>query len=101
MGTRKPSNSTLPAPRPSPRIIRPPEMLSSMEICNISGGRMILGLGRGAGKVEFEGFRVPMDESRERFVESARMILEGLETGFCELAGRFVSQPRAAIRPAH
>jgi alkanesulfonate monooxygenase SsuD/methylene tetrahydromethanopterin reductase-like flavin-dependent oxidoreductase (luciferase family) len=28
------------------------------------------------------------------------MILEGLETGYCELDGRFVSQPRAAIRPA-
>src|SRR6058998_2581121 len=32
---------------------------------NISGGRMILGLGRGAGKVEFEGFRVPMGEIGE------------------------------------
>src|SRR5207248_524844 len=78
--------------------MRVAEQISMLD--NISGGRMILGLGRGAGKVEFEGFRVPMDESRERFVESARMILEGLETGYCELAGRFVSQPRAAIRPA-
>src|SRR5207248_6002022 len=48
---------------------------------NISGGRMILGLGRGAGKVEFDGFRVPMGESRERFVEYAQMLLEGLEKG--------------------
>ena len=78
--------------------MRVAEQISMLD--NISGGRMILGLGRGAGKVEFEGFRVPMDESRERFVESARMILEGLETGYCELDGRFVSQPRAAIRPA-
>jgi len=67
---------------------------------NISGGRMILGLGRGAGKVEFEGFRVPMDESRERFVEAAQMLLEGLEKGYCEFDGRFVRQPRADIRPA-
>ncbi len=67
---------------------------------NISDGRLILGLGRGAGKVEFDGFRLPMDESRERFVESAEMLLRGLETGWCEYAGKFVKQPRAAIRPA-
>ncbi len=67
---------------------------------NISGGRMILGLGRGAGKVEFDGFRLSMDESRERFVESAQMLLEGLEKGYCEFDGRFIRQPRTDIRPA-
>jgi alkanesulfonate monooxygenase SsuD/methylene tetrahydromethanopterin reductase-like flavin-dependent oxidoreductase (luciferase family) len=61
---------------------------------NMSGGRLILGLGRGAGKVEFDGFRLSMDESRERFVESARMLLGGLETGTCEHAGAFVNQPK-------
>ena len=49
---------------------------------HISGGRLILGLGRGAGKVEFDGFRLPMDESRQRFVESAEMLLTGLERGW-------------------
>ena len=67
---------------------------------SISGGRLILGLGRGAGKVEFDGFRLSMDESRQRFVESAEMLLHGLETGYCEYKGQFVHQPRAAIRPA-
>jgi alkanesulfonate monooxygenase SsuD/methylene tetrahydromethanopterin reductase-like flavin-dependent oxidoreductase (luciferase family) len=66
----------------------------------LSGGRLILGLGRGAGKVEFDGFRLPMDESRGRFVESAEMLLRGLEQGTCEYAGTYVKQPRAAIRPA-
>jgi alkanesulfonate monooxygenase SsuD/methylene tetrahydromethanopterin reductase-like flavin-dependent oxidoreductase (luciferase family) len=66
---------------------------------NISGGRLILGLGRGAGKVEFDGFRLSMDESRQRFVESAEMLLRGLETGYCEYDGVFVKQPRADIRP--
>ena len=47
----------------------------------LSGGRVILGIGRGLGRVEFEGFRVPMDESRTRFVESAHMLLRGLEDG--------------------
>src|SRR5262245_39976555 len=67
---------------------------------NLSYGRVILGLGRGAGKVEFDGFRLAMDESRDRFVESARMLIEGLERGYCEYAGDFVRQPRADIRPA-
>jgi alkanesulfonate monooxygenase SsuD/methylene tetrahydromethanopterin reductase-like flavin-dependent oxidoreductase (luciferase family) len=67
---------------------------------NISGGRMILGLGRGAGKVEFDRFRVPMDESRERFVESAEMLLRGLEQGYCEYDGQFIKQPKADIRPS-
>jgi len=67
---------------------------------NLSGGRLILGLGRGAGRVEFDGFRQKMDDSRRRFVESAEMVLGGLETGYCEYDGEFVKQPRAAIRPA-
>ena len=67
---------------------------------NISGGRLILGMGRGAGKVEFDGFRLPMDESRARFVEAAEMLLRGLESGYCEYDGTYIKQPRAAIRPA-
>ncbi len=67
---------------------------------NISGGRMILGLGRGLGRVEFEGFRVPMDESRGRFTEGAKMILDGLEKGYCEMDGEIIKQPRRDIRPA-
>src|SRR5712691_7390410 len=35
--------------------MRVAEQISMLD--NISGGRLILGLGRGAGKVEFEGFR--------------------------------------------
>ena len=67
---------------------------------NISGGRMILGLGRGLGRVEFEGFRVPMEESRARFTEGAKMILDGLENGYCEMDGEVIKQPRRDIRPA-
>ncbi len=66
---------------------------------NLSNGRMILGIGRGLGRVEFDGFRVPMDESRERFVESAEMIIEGLEQGFVEYQGDFVRQPKRNLRP--
>jgi alkanesulfonate monooxygenase SsuD/methylene tetrahydromethanopterin reductase-like flavin-dependent oxidoreductase (luciferase family) len=66
---------------------------------NLSGGRVILGIGRGIARVEYEGFRVPMDTSRERFVEYAGIVLEGLERGCVELDGRFVQQPRRELRP--
>ena len=54
---------------------------------NISGGRVILGIGRGAGKVEFDGFRLDMGESRERFVEAAQAVLGALETGEMDFQG--------------
>lgn len=78
--------------------LRVAEQVSVLD--HLSGGRLLLGLGRGAGRVEFDGFRLAMDESRERFVEAAEMLLRGLETGWCEYAGTYVRQPRAAIRPA-
>ena len=67
---------------------------------NISGGRVILGIGRGAGKVEFDGFRLDMGESRERFVEAAQAVLGALENGYMEYDGAFYKQPRKDIRPA-
>ncbi len=77
--------------------IRVAEEISMLD--HISEGRLILGMGRGAGRVEFEGFRVPMDESRERFVEAAQMMLAGLEQGYCEFNGKHYKQPRKDIRP--
>lgn len=67
---------------------------------NLSGGRMILGIGRGLGRVEYDGFRADMNESRERFIEYADMILTGLERGYVEYEGKFLTQPRRDIRPA-
>ena len=66
---------------------------------NMSNGRLILGLGRGLGRVEFEGFGVDMNESRAIFVESAEMLLQALETGVAEFHGTHVQQVRRAIRP--
>ena len=66
---------------------------------HMSNGRMILGIGRGLGRVEFEGFGVRQDESRERFVEYAQLVLEGLEKGYCEFHGKYVEQPRRDLRP--
>lgn len=67
---------------------------------HLSEGRAILGLGRGLGRVEFEGFRAKMNESRRRFVEYTEAIVSGLETGVMEYNGEFYQQPRVDIRPA-
>jgi alkanesulfonate monooxygenase SsuD/methylene tetrahydromethanopterin reductase-like flavin-dependent oxidoreductase (luciferase family) len=77
--------------------VRVAEQIAVLDI--VSGGRAVLGMGRGLGRVEFEGFRVPMDEARARFDESARLIMDGLETGFVELDGAIYQQPRRALRP--
>jgi len=66
---------------------------------HLSNGRYILGLGRGAAYAEFEGFGVPMEQSRQRFIEATEMILDGLERGFCEYDGEFIQQRRRDIRP--
>lgn len=66
---------------------------------HVSGGRAILGLGRGLGRVEFENFRVEMGESRGRFTEYTEAIVNALESGYIEYDGEYYKQPRAAIRP--
>src|SRR5262245_13307737 len=77
------------------RVVEQASMLDHM-----SGGRLIFGIGRGLGRVEFDGCRRPMEESRGRFVESAEMVLRALEDGHCEQDGRFIRQPRTPVRPA-
>jgi alkanesulfonate monooxygenase SsuD/methylene tetrahydromethanopterin reductase-like flavin-dependent oxidoreductase (luciferase family) len=77
--------------------VRVAEQVSLLD--HVSGGRLLLGIGRGAGRVEFEGFRVSMSESRERFIESAQALLPALESGTMEYEGKYVRQPRVAIRP--
>jgi alkanesulfonate monooxygenase SsuD/methylene tetrahydromethanopterin reductase-like flavin-dependent oxidoreductase (luciferase family) len=67
---------------------------------HLSNGRLILGLGRGTGKVEFDGFRTEMGAARQQFKESAEAIFSALETGVMEYHGDFVDQPRVELHPA-
>ncbi len=66
---------------------------------HLSGGRAVLGLGRGLARREYEGFGIEMGESRERFDEASRMIVDALESGFVEGAGPYYPQARTEIRP--
>src|SRR2546421_8999319 len=66
---------------------------------HLSGGRAIMGMGRGLGRREFVGFRVEMGESRRRFTEYSEAILDALETGVMEYDGELYKQPRIDLRP--
>jgi len=67
---------------------------------HLSNGRVLFGMGRGLARCEYAGFGIPMDESRDRFDEAARMILDALDTGVIAGDGPYFPQPRTTIRPA-
>jgi alkanesulfonate monooxygenase SsuD/methylene tetrahydromethanopterin reductase-like flavin-dependent oxidoreductase (luciferase family) len=77
--------------------IRVAEEISVLDI--LSGGRVVMGVGRGLGAVEFDGFRLDMAESRQRFVEYAGAISECLETGIMQANGKLHQQPSVEVRP--
>jgi len=66
---------------------------------HLSEGRVILGMGRGAARREFKGFRTDLADSREMFDEAAVIIMKGLETGFVEADTKWYKQPRVEVRP--
>ncbi|MGI9053029.1 MAG: LLM class flavin-dependent oxidoreductase [Ilumatobacteraceae bacterium] len=66
---------------------------------HLSNGRAVLGIGRGLGRIEFDGFRLEMGESRRRFTEYTTAIVQALERGYIEFDGELYHQPRTEIRP--
>lgn len=65
---------------------------------HLSGGRIVPGLGRGLSASEYEGMRVPIEESRPIFVEHAELLLEALEKGVIA-GGARTAQPSRELRP--
>ena len=59
----------------------------------------MFGFGRGAATVEYEGFRVPMDEARPRFAEAAQLVTTALRDEVFEWDGEFYKIPKMSIRP--
>jgi len=66
---------------------------------HLSGGRAILGLGRGLSRLEYHHFGIDMNEARDRFDEGSRMIIDALEKGEIEGAGPYYPQVKTPIRP--
>jgi len=77
--------------------IRVAEEIAMLDV--LSGGRTIFGFGRGAATVEYDGFRIPMEESRSRFVEAARIVVEALSKERFSYDGQFFKIPEMTIRP--
>lgn len=77
--------------------IRAAEQISMLD--NLSDGRVILGIGRGIGRVEYEGLGIDQNLSRDIFVESATAVLDALETGKMEIDGEHFTQLLRDIRP--
>ncbi|HLW71324.1 MAG TPA: LLM class flavin-dependent oxidoreductase [Candidatus Binataceae bacterium] len=65
----------------------------------ISKGRTIFGFGRGAATVEYDGFRINMEEARERFVEAAIIVRKGLTQESFSFDGKYYKIPEIQIRP--
>jgi alkanesulfonate monooxygenase SsuD/methylene tetrahydromethanopterin reductase-like flavin-dependent oxidoreductase (luciferase family) len=63
-------------------------------------GRLTLGIARGAGAAEFDGYKVDMNVTRPIFIEYSEMLLEALESGYAEYDGAYLKQPRVELRPA-
>jgi alkanesulfonate monooxygenase SsuD/methylene tetrahydromethanopterin reductase-like flavin-dependent oxidoreductase (luciferase family) len=65
----------------------------------LQGRRLTLGLGRGAAKREFDGYRVPMDESRDRFAEALEVLRKALTQEWFSHDGAFYHIPETTVRP--
>jgi len=65
---------------------------------HVSGGRAILGFGRGLARREYEGLRIDQGQARERFDETVELVMRAMETGFIE-GGKIFNQPRRELRP--
>lgn len=71
----------------------------AIELDILSGGRLILGMGRGAARREFRSFGVELKDSREMFDEAAMIVMRGTETGIVESDSKWYRIPRTEVRP--
>ena len=65
----------------------------------LSGGRLDVGVGRGNRPVEFEGYRVPQIENRERFEESLEIMLRAWTKERFSFEGRHFKIPEVRVIP--
>lgn len=65
----------------------------------ISQGRLLLGLGRGTAKYEFDRFQVNMAETRQMFEESVRILRQGLAGKPFSFSGKHYQLPETLVRP--
>lgn len=69
-------------------------------IDEISGGRLILGLGAGWNKVEYDAFGFPYDQRVSRFEEAFTIIRTLIRTGAIDHSGEFFELREMELKPA-
>ena len=67
---------------------------------DVSGGRLILGIGSGWHDPEFDAFGYPKDHKVSRFEEALAVIVGLIRTGRADLDGRYRDRPRRRAHPA-
>ena len=80
---------------------RNPALLAKMAatVDDISNGRLILGLGTGYHRPEFDAFGYPYDNRVSRFEEAMEIITSLCRDGKVDFHGQYVSAPDCEIRP--
>jgi probable F420-dependent oxidoreductase len=80
---------------------RNPALLAKMAdtIDEISGGRLILGIGAGWHKPEYDAFGYPFDNRVSRFEEAIQIISGLLKTGKIDFEGKYTSARDCELRP--
>jgi probable F420-dependent oxidoreductase len=80
---------------------RNPALLAKMAVTvdEISNGRLILGLGTGAHRPDFDAFGYPFDHRASRFEEAIEIVTSLLRDGRVDYQGQYVSAPDCELRP--
>ena len=65
----------------------------------LNGRTLKIGMGRGLGIREYDGHRVAMDESRQRFSESLHVLRDSLSSEWFEFHGEHYQIGRTSLRP--
>ncbi len=66
---------------------------------DISGGRLILGLGAGWNQIEYDAYGYPFDHLASRFEESLKIIVPLLRDGHVDFQGKYYQARNCELRP--
>lgn len=80
---------------------RNPALLAKMAhtVDEISGGRLVLGMGAGWNQPEYDAFGIPFDHRVDRFEEALQIIQPLLKEGHVDFAGKYYTARNCEIAP--
>jgi alkanesulfonate monooxygenase SsuD/methylene tetrahydromethanopterin reductase-like flavin-dependent oxidoreductase (luciferase family) len=80
---------------------RNPALLAKLAVTldEVSGGRLVLGLGAGWNEAEFRAFGFPFDHLASRFAEALQIIHPLLRIGRVDFTGTYYAAPDCEITP--